>query len=690
MPLGIQLLGPPQIQLEGAPVTAGRRAVVALLSYLSVTEIEHPGQRSSRDSLAELLWTDYDPVKGLANLRHTLWEVTKFIGEGWVIASHEAISMNPKADLTLDVAGFQSLLRQAAGRPAPALRIPLLAEAAKLYRDEFMAGFSLREGAGFNEWVLDRAEGLRRELAAALGQLVEDYGALDQAQSAIPYAQRLVELDPLNEAAHRRLMQLHALTDQPAAAIRQYQALEKLLRKELNLDPQPETRELYKKVRKGELRPAPAVRTSPPIEKAAPGHNLPVHLTTFVGRQREQNEVSTLLRIHRMVTLTGAGGIGKTRLAVQTGQSLLEEFPDGVWFVPLESLSDEDRVPQTVISFLGLAGQPNRAPLETLLDELRQKKLLMLLDNCEHMASACAGLAETLLKNCPGLKILVTSRDPLHLEGEVTYTVPPLSLPEENKSADLASSESIQLFAQRAALLLPLFEVTPSNVTTLARICERLAGIPLAVELAAAHLDIFTPEEILGQLEHSFDLLDSPARSALPRHRTMRAAIEWGWDLLAESERTLLRRLSVFMGGWTLQAAQAMKIGTPAELTGVLVRKSFVVVDRSSGSGTRFRFHEVVRSFALEKLSETEEEAALRDRHLEYFLELIRQLDPGLRGPGQEAWLERLFLERDNLHAALEWAARTHVQAGLFISSRLRTFWENCEQREKARWLLMI
>lgn len=686
MPLAIQLLGPPQFQLDGVPVTAGRRAVVALLAYLSVTEMEHAGQRTARDSLAELLWTDYDPVKGLSNLRHTLWEVTRFIGEGWVLAGHETISLNPQADVVLDVALFRSLLGQAAKQTTPALRIPTLEEAADLYRGEFLAGFSLKEGGGFNEWVMARAEGLRRELMTALGQLVEDYSALDQLQSAIPYAQRLVELDPLNEAAHRSLMQLYALADQPAAALRQYQALEKLLRRELNLDPQPETRQLYKQVRKGELKPAP----SPPAAKAAPTHNLPVHLTTFVGRQREQSEVTTLLRIHRLVTLTGAGGIGKTRLAVQTGHSLLEDLPAGVWFVPLESLSDEDLVPETVVSFLGFAEQPGRSPLEILLAELRQKSLLLILDNCEHLSSACAQLAEALLKKCPGMKILATSRDPLHLEGEAAYTVPPLSLPDEHKTTDLASSESIGLFAQRAALVLPLFEVTPSNITTLARICERLAGIPLAIELAAAHLDIFSPEEILRQLDRSFDLLSSPARSALPRHRTMRAAIEWGWNLLDETERMLLRRLSVFVGGWTLQAAQAMKIGTPAELTGVLVRKSFVVVDRQSGSGTRFRFHEVVRSFALEKLSETDEEAAIRDRHLEYFLELGHQLEPARQAADQEAWLERLFLERDNLRAALEWAARNHVQAGLYLSGKLRTFWESCEHRDQVRWLLMI
>ena len=276
------------------------------------------------------------------------------------------------------------------------------------------------------------------------------------------------------------------------------------------------------------------------------------------------------------------------------------------------------------------------------------------------------------------------------MEGEAAYPVPPLTLPESRKTVDLANSEPVQLFAQRAALVLPRFEVTVSNAAVLGGICKRLDGIPLAIELAAAHLDIFTPDEILQQLDRSFELLASQSRSALPRHQTMRAAIEWGWNLLTETERVLLRRLSVFVGGWTLQTAQAMNLGTPRELTTVLVKKSFVVVDREPGPGTRYRFHEVVRAFAREKLGETDEENTIRDRHLEYFLELARQIEPALRGIDQQEWLERLFVERDNLRAALEWAARTDVRAGLYLSNRLRRFWENYEFREEARWLLTI
>ncbi len=603
------------------------------------------------------------------------------------------VYLNPQAEIELDVAQFRSLLSQASQTSTSALRIPLLEEAAKLYRDDFLSGFGLKEGPNFNEWVLAKAESLRRDLAAALQTLVDDYSALDQFSSAVPYAQRLVELDPFHEAAHRRLMELYVLADQKSAAIHQYQVLEKLLRKELNLDPQPETRELYKKIRKGELKPVSDRNKTLRLETTKPKHNLPLHLTAFIGRERERNEISKLIKQNRLVTLIGAGGIGKTRLALQTGQSLLSEYADGVWLIPFESLGDEDLVPQTVASFLGIPEPSDQSVVETLVNQLRNQTLLLIFDNCEHLLDACARLAETLLKSCPNLKILATSRDTLRLEGEAVYHVPPLAIPESSRRQsvdEVANSESIQLFAQRAALVVSDFEITEANAGALVRICNRLEGIPLAIELAAAHVDIFTLEEILDQLNRSFALLASNTRSALPRHQTMHASIEWGWNLLPEAERMFMRQLSVFIGGWTLQAAQGIGVKDSLERTRALWKKSFVVVHRQAGYETRYGFHEVVRSFAQEKLIEAGEEKTIRDRQLKYYLNLLRQLELTFHSTDHDMWLDRLFVERDNIRVALEWAARTNVQAGLYISNRLRTFWENYDLREEARWLLTI
>ena len=693
MRLAIQLLGAPLFQLDDVPVAARRRAVAALLAYLAVNDIDHPNQRYTRESLAALLWTDYDASKALTNLRHTLWEVAQFIGEGWVSAQHESVYLIPGANLTLDVAEFRSLVAQASQQPDPALRHPLLAAAARLYHGDFLSGFSLKEGTNFNGWAWAEGESLRRDFASVLTSLVEDHCARDEPQRAIPYAQRLVALDPIHEVAHRQLMQVYALTGQHTAAIQQYHALEKMLRKELNLDPQPETRELFKKIRKGQFKPVLLERQIPAAEWSRPKHNLPVQLTTFIGREKDRDEISKLIARNRLVTLIGPGGMGKTRLSLELAGQLLSQFEDGVWFIPLDSLNDEDLVPQTVASLLGIPEQPDRPVVESLMDGLRPYSLLLILDNCEHLLDACARLTESLLRACPNVKILTTSRDLLRLEGEASYYVPSLAIPQGQGTLPVDESlryEAVQLFAERAALAVSGFKITERNVGTVVTICNRLDGIPLAIELAAARVDIFSPEEILKQLQRSFDLLASDRRSVLPRHQTMRTSIDWGWNLLTESERVFVRQLSVFTGGWTLHAAQAVSGGDIVERTSALLKRSFVVVQHQTEPETRYGFHEVVRAYAQEKLVEAGEEETIRDRHLTYVLELLRQLEPALHGVDQDLWLERLFYERDNIRAALGWAAKTNVRAGLYLSERLRTFWESCELREEARWLLMI
>lgn len=694
MRLAIQLLGAPQFQLDDVPVTPRRRAVVALLAYLAVNDMVHPNRRYTRETLAALLWTDYDSAKALTNLRHTLWEVAQFIGEGWVSAEHESVYLKPSPDLTLDVAQFRSLLAQSSQQPDPARQVPLLVAASGLYHGDFLSGFTLKEGGSFNEWAWAEGESLRRDFASILKTLVEDYCELDEPQRAVPYAQRLIALDPIHEVAHRQLMQVYALTGQHTAAIQQYHSLEKLLRKELNLDPQPETRELYKRIRKGELKPVLFERSVPSKQQPRPKHNLPVHLTSFIGREKTRDEISSLVSRNRLATLIGPGGMGKTRLSLEVGRRVLNQFEDGVWFIPLDSLDDEDLVPQTVASLLGIPKHPDQVMVETLANELRPRTLLLILDNCEHLLDACAQLTESLLQACPNLKILATSRDLLRLEGEASFYVPPLTVPEGQDDTtpfeELLTSEAVQLFAERAALAAASFKLTRQNIGAVVRICNRLDGIPLAIELAAARVDILSLDEILKQLERSFDLLASDRRSILPRHQTMRTSIDWGWKLLTDTERVFVRQLSVFMGGWTLHAAQTVSGGDVLGLTSTLLKKSFVVVQQQTEHETRYGFHEVVRAYAQEKLVEAGEEQIIRDRHLAYILELLRQLEPALHGVDQDLWLERLFFERDNIRAALGWAAKTNVRAGLYLSERLRTFWESYDLREEARWLLMI
>jgi predicted ATPase len=327
------------------------------------------------------------------------------------------------------------------------------------------------------------------------------------------------------------------------------------------------------------------------------------------------------------------------------------------------------------------------------VDALRDQTTLLIFDNCEHLLDACAGLIDALLKECPRLRVVATSRQALLLEGEALYHVHSLAIPagvEDRAVKELADYESVRLFAERAVLAASAFEITERNVRTVIDICQRLDGIPLAIELAAARLDLFKVEELCSQLDRSFDLLTTHTRSVLPRHQTMRTCIEWGWNLLGDAEQDFVRKLAVFSGGWTLQAAQALGIADPLELTAALSKKSFVVVDLQAAHETRYSFHEVIRAYALEKLAEAGEEKAQRDLHLDYYLQLARQFEPALHGVDQRLWLERLFLERHNIRAALEWAARTNVHAGLYLSIRLRTFWECCDLPEEKHWLLML
>jgi predicted ATPase/DNA-binding SARP family transcriptional activator len=683
--LVLQFLGLPQISLNDQPVVTDRRKAIALLAYLLVNDIGYPHQRYTRDSLSALLWPDYEQAKAFSNLRRTIWEVHQALGESWLIADRESVQLSPDAEIDLDVARFQELISKSRQQTDISLRIPLLVDAVKLYRNHFLTGFSLKDAYPFNEWAFAESEDLRRQLTEALNLLCEDYCLLGQADKAVPYARRLVALDPLNETAHRQLMEVYIQAGQNSEALKQYQTCEQILRKELNLDPQPETRALYKKIRKRQITPA---RVEQQIKTFTPRHNLPSQFSTFIGREKEQEEIMRLLEKNRLVTLAGVGGIGKTRLSLQVGQKLLNDYPNGIWFVALDSLLEPSLVPQTVASVFAIRESRDRPIIEILINVLREKTTLLILDNCEHLLEACTKLITTLLQNCPNLKILATSRETLNMEGEATYYLSSLSIPEDRAPLEkLAEYESIQLFTQRAALALSSFRMTKENAQTIVDICRTVDGIPLGIELAAAHINILRTKEILRQLNESFSLLATDSRIALPRHQTMRASLDWSWGLLSAAEGTFLRQLSVFAGGWTLESAQAVCEGNTLNLISALAKKSLIIVDRKVGNETRYRFHEIVRQYMRERLTESGEKEKTRTRHLKYFLQLSELAEPALRGPAQREWQARLRDERDNFRVALEWAAKTDVEAGLYISGRLHRYWESFDLREGARWL---
>ena len=444
-------------------------------------------------------------------------------------------------------------------------------------------------------------------------------------------------------------------------------------------------------------------------------NNLPLQLTSFIGREREFTEIKRLLSTSppaplrlgegspsgrgevspRLVTLTGSGGCGKTRLSLQVGADLSDEFSDGVWLIELAPLSDSALVTQAVTSTLGVREQPGRSLLETLLDYLQSKQLLLIFDNCEHVLSACAQLTDNLLKRCPKLKILANSREALGIAGESNYPIFPLPLPEvrpqssgkTNNWSALAQCESVRLFVERATAVLPTFAITSQNALAIAQICQRLDGIPLAIELAAARVKALSVEQITARLDDSFRLLTGGSRAALPRQQTLRAAMDWGYDLLSEPERALLRRLSVFASGFTLEAAEAV-VSEPTkglslwvqdsevlDLLTRLVDKSLVLVEERREE-TRYRLLETVRQYARDKLLEAHEPEIFRRRHRDYFLKISEHAETKLQGQEQTVWLKRLEREHDNLRAALEWSlASRETDLALRLVGALWFFW---------------
>jgi len=413
-------------------------------------------------------------------------------------------------------------------------------------------------------------------------------------------------------------------------------------------------------------------------------NNLPQQATSFIGREKELAELKRLLARTRLLTLTGSGGCGKTRLSLQLTADSLEQFADGVWLVELAPLSDPGLVPQTVATVLGLKEESGKPISQMLTEHLKDKRLLLLLDNCEHLLDGCANLVDALMRQCPHLTILASSREALGIGGEQTYRVPSLSLPDPKQAhtpASVAPFEAVQLFTDRALLARPDFEVTHQNASTLASICHRLDGIPLAIELAAARVRSLSIAEIDSKLDQRFRLLTGGSRTALPRQQTLRSLIDWSYDLLHDPEKLLLQRLSVFAGGWTLAAAEQVCAGEGVEDSEVLdlltslSDKSLVVVEQNDGL-SRYRLLETVRQYARERLLQSGGGEALRERHRDYYLTLAETAEPKLLGAEQTQWLQRLGEEHDNLRSALEWSlVEEGSGAGLRLCGALQRFW---------------
>jgi predicted ATPase/DNA-binding winged helix-turn-helix (wHTH) protein len=439
-------------------------------------------------------------------------------------------------------------------------------------------------------------------------------------------------------------------------------------------------------------------RSAELLGNSLPRHNLPPEFTSFIGRERDLTALKQLVPSTRLLTLTGSGGCGKTRLALRLATEVVGDFADGVWLVELAALSDPDLVPKMLAMALGLDEQPERTVVRSIVEYLATKEVLLVLDNAEHVVEACALLADEVLRRCPGTRIVTTSREPLGVAGERTYRVPSLAVPDLASvitPEQLEGCASARLFLERAQLQQPNFAITARNARALATVCWRLDGIPLAIELAAPRVRSMTVEELNRRLDQRFCLLTGGSRTALPRQRTLRSLIDWSYDLLELPEQALLCRVSVFSGGWTLEAVETVcsgrgfEEGATLDLLVSLVDKSLVLAEEHEGT-TRYRLLETVRQYARDRLDEGEEAEHWRNLHLTHFLQVVEEFEEGARGTNQATWLTRLEAEHDNLREALGWAfvsGRGHA-LGLRLAGSLFPFWyRHSHLTEGLQWM---
>jgi predicted ATPase/DNA-binding SARP family transcriptional activator len=624
------------------------RKAKALVKILALA----PDRRVHGERLAELLWPDRAADAAANNLNQALYSARRALDATGADGAATLVMLDGVVVLRaqVDVDAFE-----AAAARARADRDP-----ADYERALGVHGGELLPEDRYEPWADARRAALTELHSALCLELAELHG---DGPAAVGALQRALVADPLAEPAHRALMRLYARTGRRQQALAQYQLLRQGLTAELAAEPDPATRELYQQL----LAPTPGAA-------AAGGGNLPRQLTSFVGRQRERADIARLLGCAQLVTLTGPGGCGKTRLALEVAADARAQLPDGAWFVDLASLSDSALVAQAAALALGVPIPAFRSALEALVAYLATHEALIVLDNCEHLIDACARLAEEVLRAGPGVRVLATSREPLRCADEVVWRVPSLA-------------EAERLFIERAAAARPGFDAADGAVGAVQEICRRLDGMPLAIELAAARAVALSLEQIAARLGDSLEVLGAGSRTALTRQQTLRATIDWSHDLLTGEERVLFRRLAVFAGGFTLEAAEEVCAGGAiarrrvVDLLARLVEKSLVVAE-----GERFRLLDTVRHYAAERLEAAAERDTVGLRHLDWCLALAEEHDPLSAGPRRSLLV--LESEHDNLRAGLAWALRRDPQAALRLATRLWRFWlDRGFFAEGNRWL---
>jgi predicted ATPase/DNA-binding SARP family transcriptional activator len=699
--LRIGLLGPLQVRDgAGRTVHVGGRQLRVLLILLALDA----GRVAPSGSLAEQIWPGEPPGhpgNALQTLVSRLRAELRRAGLDDVIESHPAGYRLAVPRDAVDAAAFEALAARgrralADGDPEQAARV--LRSALLLWRGQPLADAA---GYDFADVAAARLTELRASVAA---DRIEADLALGEGARLVGELRALLSADPLAERPRALLMRALYAAGRQAEALETYQQARELLADRLGIDPSAQLEQVYLRILRGEEGLAAAANgparpgdpsfyperpvVGPPGTSAHPRVRSP--LTSFVGRDTEVPQVLKNLGTARLVTLTGPGGVGKTRLAAEVSGRL----PEAAWFVELAPVTDPAEVPYAVLDTLGIrgpvlarrAGEPGADPLDRLAAALADRDEVMVLDNCEHVIEAAATLADRVLAGCPRMRILATSRQPLRIDGETLCPVLPLPVPPDTQPcADglYESYASVRLLRDRAVAVRPDFALDAGNAEAVARICRSLDGMPLAIELAAVWLRTLTPAQLAERLDDRFALLTGGSRTALPRHRTLRAVVDWSWDLLAPAEQVLARRLAVFPAGATLALAEqvcADDLLPPAEVLPALsglVDKSIVAAGESPDTpGPRYRMLESVRAYGLDRLAEAGEQDRVRDAFAAHYLNLAETADPKLRAAGQRRWLRELTAEQDNLHAALRWAiARADADTALRFVRALGWYW---------------
>lgn len=684
--LAISLLGPPQLHCDGRPITALESSKVrALLAYL-VLEAARPLPRAA---LAALLWPEaperaarHSLRQALANLRQTLGD--QDAAAPLLLITRDEVQLARPDALWLDVARFQELLdaserhphRRPDACPACAER---LAAAAALYRGDFMAHFFVDGSPEFEGWIAARRAALQQRACRALGLLAACYERQDRYAEAQQTLARLLELEPWHEEAHRALMQVLARGGQRSAALAQFERCRALLQDELRAAPDPLTVALHASILRSssqtleEQRRAEAGRRRPALP---PG--------PYVERPAEQASLAEHLAApqRRLISLVGPGGIGKTRLALQSAAEHALAFDDGVCVVPLAALTAAAQIPRAILAALGITPE-GPDPQRQLTRALETSDLLLLLDSFEHLIEG-AELVAALLRATDRLTVLITSRQRLHLQAEWVVPLGGMPLPPDGPTEQIAQAGAVRLFLSYARRADPLFQRAPPDLQAIARICRLVGGVPLAIELAAAWVRVLPCAEIAQELERGLDVLTTALRDAPERHRSMQAVFEHSWRLLDQAERGALRRLAVFQGGWSREAAERVA-GAPLPVLTALLDKSLL---RRAADG-RYHMHELVHQYAHERLAAAGELLLARAAHRDDLLALAEQAGPALLGAQQSAWLDRLEAENDNLRAALRWSfeQQQHQTAARFCAALWRFWHIRGHQSEGYRWI---